>query len=118
MAVGHSRPCMTMGVCFADAKLLDKQLQTLRDAGADGIMMDVWWGIVERKGPGIYDFSAYMELCVHSFAMISSYHPILPNIIVSIFWVPIKVTGYSIGTVLTNKGSAPYKQTLHLQQFL
>jgi beta-amylase len=25
-------------------------------------MIDVWWGIVERDGPGLYDWTAYLEL--------------------------------------------------------
>ncbi|KAK9841794.1 hypothetical protein WJX81_003713 [Elliptochloris bilobata] len=45
-----------------DAKLLDRQLATLEATGATGIMLDVWWGICERRGPKEYDFSAYMEL--------------------------------------------------------
>ena len=25
-------------------------------------MVDVWWGIVERDGPGLYDFAGYRKL--------------------------------------------------------
>lgn len=32
-----------------------------------GVMIDVWWGIVERTGPGHYDFSAYSTL-IHKVA--------------------------------------------------
>lgn len=31
-------------------------------AGVEGVMVDVWWGIVEREAPGKYDFKAYKEL--------------------------------------------------------
>jgi hypothetical protein len=31
-------------------------------AGVEGVMVDVWWGIVERAGPGQYDLSAYKRL--------------------------------------------------------
>lgn len=38
---------------------LVKALQKFRIAGVSGIMVDVWWGIVERTGPKQYDFSGY-----------------------------------------------------------
>lgn len=41
---------------------LEKQLKQLRKAGVDGVMLDVWWGIVESKGPKQYDWSAYRSL--------------------------------------------------------
>ena len=31
-------------------------------AGVEGVMVDVWWGIVEHAGPRRYDFSAYKRL--------------------------------------------------------
>jgi len=34
----------------------------LRAAGVDGVMIDVWWGIIEQKGPKEYDWSAYKSL--------------------------------------------------------
>lgn len=37
-------------------------LQMLKNAGVEGIMIDVWWGIVEHAGPQQYDFSAYQRL--------------------------------------------------------
>ncbi|PNW83114.1 hypothetical protein CHLRE_06g307150v5 [Chlamydomonas reinhardtii] len=41
---------------------LDIALHTLKQAGVEGVMVDVWWGIVERAGPRQYDFSAYKRL--------------------------------------------------------
>ncbi|PSS14432.1 Beta-amylase [Actinidia chinensis var. chinensis] len=41
---------------------LEKQLKELRTAGVDGVMVDVWWGIVESKGPKQHDWSAYRSL--------------------------------------------------------
>jgi len=38
------------------------QLQKLVEAGADGVMIDVWWGLVEGKAPGVYDWSAYKQV--------------------------------------------------------
>ena len=41
---------------------LDVSLQTLKKIGVEGVMIDVWWGIVEREGPETYDWKAYVEL--------------------------------------------------------
>lgn len=41
---------------------LELQLHKLRSAGVDGIMVDVWWGIVESKAPKAYNWSAYRSL--------------------------------------------------------
>lgn len=38
------------------------RLASLKRAGVAGVMVDVWWGIVERRGPGQYDWDAYLEL--------------------------------------------------------
>jgi len=45
-----------------DPEILYEQLSELKKAGVEGVMVDVWWGIVEREGPGMYDWSAYMDL--------------------------------------------------------
>lgn len=47
---------------FRDQVKCEKQFKELREAGVDGIMVDVWWGIVEANGPGLYDWSAYRSL--------------------------------------------------------
>lgn len=31
----------------------------MKNGGVDGIMMDVWWGIVQRNGPTQFDWNAY-----------------------------------------------------------
>jgi beta-amylase len=41
---------------------LEIALHTLKQAGVEGVMVDVWWGLVERAGPRSYDFSAYDSL--------------------------------------------------------
>ena len=41
---------------------LSPRLVALRDAGVEGVMIDVWWGIVERNAPGEYDWSPYVQL--------------------------------------------------------
>lgn len=59
---------------------LEKQLKELRAAGVDGVMGDVWWGIVESKGPKQYDWNAYrslfelVQLCGLKIQAIMSFH--------------------------------------------
>ena len=36
-------------------------IQRVRDIGADGIMIDVWWGLCE-KSPGEYNFQPYLDI--------------------------------------------------------
>ncbi|KAF0927911.1 hypothetical protein E2562_036888 [Oryza meyeriana var. granulata] len=43
-------------------KAVEASLAALKSAGAEGIMVDVWWGIAESEGPGRYNFTGYMEL--------------------------------------------------------
>lgn len=43
-------------------KALELALHTFKQSGVEGVMVDVWWGIVERDGPKQYDFSAYKRL--------------------------------------------------------
>lgn len=53
---------MTVDNVFEDPDGLRKQLQQLREAGVDGVMVDVWWGIIEKKGPRQYEWDAYRSL--------------------------------------------------------
>ncbi|XP_031254509.1 beta-amylase [Pistacia vera] len=59
---------------------LENQLKKLKAAGVDGVMLDVWWGIVESKGPKQYDWSAYRSLfelvqqCELKLQVIMSFH--------------------------------------------
>ncbi|CAM6086813.1 unnamed protein product [Calypogeia fissa] len=43
-------------------RAMNASLLALKSAGVEGIMMDVWWGIVEKDGPRQYNWSAYREL--------------------------------------------------------
>lgn len=45
-----------------NAEKLKKQLKKLKQSQVDGVMVDVWWGIVESKGPKQYQWSAYINL--------------------------------------------------------
>ncbi|XP_010919815.1 beta-amylase 3, chloroplastic [Elaeis guineensis] len=44
------------------ARALNASLMALRSAGVEGVMADVWWGLVEKDGPMHYNWEAYMEL--------------------------------------------------------
>lgn len=41
---------------------LREQLKQLKEADVDGVMVDVWWGIIEGNGPKQYDWNAYGSL--------------------------------------------------------
>ena len=43
-------------------KAMEASLQALKSAGVKGIMMDVWWGLVERENPGQYNWGGYVDL--------------------------------------------------------
>lgn len=57
-------PLDTVGMCggLTRARALGASMMALRSAGVEGVMVDVWWGVVERVGPGRYDWEAYLEL--------------------------------------------------------
>ena len=43
-------------------KAVNAAMAALRSAGVEGVMMDVWWGLVEREKPGEYNWGGYTEL--------------------------------------------------------
>ncbi|XP_020599473.1 beta-amylase 1, chloroplastic [Phalaenopsis equestris] len=43
-------------------KAMVASLKALKTAGVEGVMVDVWWGTVERERPGVYDWSGYDDL--------------------------------------------------------
>ncbi|ONK65630.1 uncharacterized protein A4U43_C07F39050 [Asparagus officinalis] len=47
---------------FENPEDLRRQLKQLRAAEVDGVMVDVWWGIIEAGGPKQYDWKAYKSL--------------------------------------------------------
>lgn len=44
-----------------DEDEIARRLACLKSADCDGIMLDVWWGIVERE-PGVYGWNGYLRL--------------------------------------------------------
>ncbi|KAF7124593.1 hypothetical protein RHSIM_Rhsim12G0035900 [Rhododendron simsii] len=58
---------LPLGVISMDCELVDpdnllKELQILKSANVDGVMVDCWWGIVERHAPQQYNWSGYKSL--------------------------------------------------------
>lgn len=53
--------CPLIHCCFR-IKALTVALKALKLAGVHGIAVEVWWGIVERSSPLVYDWSLYEEL--------------------------------------------------------
>ncbi|XP_074565611.1 beta-amylase 1, chloroplastic-like [Curcuma longa] len=42
-------------------KAMNASLMALKNAGVEGVMVDVWWGMVENERPGEYDWRGYDE---------------------------------------------------------
>ncbi|XP_034914681.1 beta-amylase 1, chloroplastic [Populus alba] len=53
---------VTMGNTLNRKKAMNASLQALKSAGVEGLMVDVWWGLVERDAPGVYNWGGYTEL--------------------------------------------------------
>lgn len=53
---------ITVDNVLEDENTIREQLSKLKAAGVDGVMVDVWWGIVESKCPQQYDWTAYKSL--------------------------------------------------------
>ncbi|KAL3509637.1 hypothetical protein ACH5RR_029038 [Cinchona calisaya] len=47
---------------FEDPDTFEQQLKKLKEIGVDGIMVDVWWGLIEGEGPKQYEWAAYRSL--------------------------------------------------------
>lgn len=37
-------------------------LKALAAAGVEGVVVEIWWGVVERNQPRVYDWRGYREL--------------------------------------------------------
>jgi beta-amylase len=46
---------VTMNNTVNRRKAMNASLQALKSSEVEGIMMDVWWGLVERELPGTYN---------------------------------------------------------------
>ncbi|KAF8413361.1 hypothetical protein HHK36_001342 [Tetracentron sinense] len=43
-------------------KLMIHSLKALAIAGVEGVVMEVWWGLVEKDSPMVYDWKGYLEI--------------------------------------------------------
>ncbi|XP_068666218.1 beta-amylase 3, chloroplastic-like [Aristolochia californica] len=43
-------------------KAMGASFMALMAAGVEGIVVEVWWGIVERDGPRVYDWGGYLDI--------------------------------------------------------
>jgi beta-amylase len=43
-------------------KAMWASLMGLKKAGVEGVMVDVWWGLVQKDGPSAYNWSGYTDL--------------------------------------------------------
>lgn len=43
-------------------RVMNASLMALKSAGVDGVMVDAWWGLVEKDGPLKYNWEGYAEL--------------------------------------------------------
>lgn len=39
-----------------------QSLKALAAAGVEGVVMEVWWGLVERDQPMLYNWEGYLEI--------------------------------------------------------
>ncbi|CAK8539541.1 unnamed protein product [Lathyrus sativus] len=53
---------VTMGGHLNKARAMNASLMALKSAGVEGVMVDAWWGLVEKDGPMKYNWDAYAEL--------------------------------------------------------
>ncbi|XP_057518797.1 beta-amylase 3, chloroplastic-like [Amaranthus tricolor] len=43
-------------------RAMNASIMALKTAGVEGVMVDVWWGLVEKDGPFKYNWDGYVEL--------------------------------------------------------
>mmetsp|Transcript_21021 Transcript_21021/g.29487 ORF Transcript_21021/g.29487 Transcript_21021/m.29487 type:complete len:458 (-) Transcript_21021:87-1460(-) len=57
-------PLNTVGIngSLEDPTTLQNWLKQCKQGGIDGVMSDVWWGIVEQAGPQQYNWAPYLQL--------------------------------------------------------
>lgn len=53
---------VTLGGNLNKPRAMNASLLALKSAGVEGVMVDAWWGLVEKDGPLKYNWEAYAEL--------------------------------------------------------
>ena len=55
--------CVARTTTRTTRETLAKALRSVADAGADGVMVDCWWGACEGERPRAYEWRGYLALC-------------------------------------------------------
>lgn len=53
---------VSVGGSLNKARAMNASLMALKSAGVEGVMVDAWWGLVEKDGPLKYNWEGYAEL--------------------------------------------------------
>jgi len=53
---------VTMGGNLNKPRAMNASLMALKSAGVEGVMVDAWWGLVEKEEPLKYNWEGYAEL--------------------------------------------------------
>ncbi|KAF5477679.1 hypothetical protein F2P56_004296 [Juglans regia] len=53
---------ITHGGNLNKPRAMNASLMALKSAGVEGVMVDAWWGLVEKDGPRRYNWEGYAEL--------------------------------------------------------
>lgn len=53
---------VSMGGNLNKPRAMNASLMALKSAGVEGVMVDAWWGLVEKDGPLKYNWEGYAEL--------------------------------------------------------
>ncbi|KAK8520773.1 hypothetical protein V6N12_004701 [Hibiscus sabdariffa] len=53
---------VTLGGNLNKPRAMNASLMALKSAGVEGVMVDAWWGLVEKDGPLKYNWEGYAEL--------------------------------------------------------
>ena len=53
---------VTLGGNLNKPRAMNASLMALKSAGVEGVMVDAWWGLVEKDGPMKYNWEGYAEL--------------------------------------------------------
>ena len=53
---------VSFGGSLNKPRAMNASLMALKSAGVEGVMVDAWWGLVEKDGPMKYNWEGYAEL--------------------------------------------------------
>ena len=48
-------------------KVMAQSFKALSTTGVEGVVVEVWWGLVERDEPGVYNWQRYLDLVASLF---------------------------------------------------